>query len=99
MKKVILSTVGTGAVLNCVDPSVRSSIVRVTNLKEDELDRDTKQEMDSCLEATRKRLQGNYQKEHKKISPELNGLITYHETIDTAWGPSDSSEHRHLSVQ
>jgi putative CRISPR-associated protein (TIGR02619 family) len=82
MKKVILSTVGTGAVLNCVDPSVRSSIVRVTNLKEDELDRDTKQEMDSCLEATRKRLQGNDQKEHKKISPELNGLITYHETID-----------------
>ena len=90
MAKVFVSTCGTSLLTNQTDTDLRSLLMKTANCQENDLKPEEKKRINNHLQEIQKRLQSMSVIEVKKISAELNGILTYYQDqIPTKKGTPD----------
>lgn len=90
MAKVFVSTCGTSLLTNQVDSDLRSLLMKTANCQENELKPEEKERINTHIQDIEEKLQSLDLKGIKKISAELNGILTYYQDqIPTKKGTPD----------
>ncbi|MDJ1183317.1 hypothetical protein [Roseofilum casamattae] len=79
MPKVFVSACGTSLLTNGADNSLRSLLISTSNEKETQLASEDKATIDKHLQTRTQLLQNASLSEIKRLSAELNGIVTYYE--------------------
>ncbi|MBH8578086.1 putative CRISPR-associated protein [Nostocaceae cyanobacterium CENA369] len=79
MPTVIVSPCGTSLLTNDTDDSLRKLLNKTTNCKETELNPEQKEVIDKHIAERRERMRKAKVSEARKLSAELNGIITYYD--------------------
>jgi putative CRISPR-associated protein (TIGR02619 family) len=91
MPKVIVSTCGTSLLTNNTDSNLRQLLMKTANYQEKELSSAEKTEIDTHINNIQAQLINMNLTEVKKISAELNGILTYYQDkITTLKGTPDT---------
>jgi len=90
MSKLIISTCGTSLLTNGTDVKLRNLLMETANCKENDFNAENKQLIDKHIQTIQEQFRTMDLVNVKKISAELNGIITYyHDQIPTTSGLPD----------